>query len=337
MPWKSTRDPYKIWLSEIILQQTRVQQGMPYYSAFIENYPTVNDLANAPIDDVLKLWQGLGYYSRGRNLHATAVNIVENYNGHFPETPKDLAKLKGVGPYTAAAIASFAFDFPAVAIDGNVTRVITRYFGITSPIDISETKKKVEEIADQLLGESQSSIFNQALIDFGAIHCTPKNPLCESCPFNKDCIAYKSDLINEIPFKSKKIKVKTRPIHYIVLQSNDLLAMKKRTEKDIWQGLYDFIEFPTDQGVITNNDIQQYLIDHHDIKTSSKDIVTSTIYKHQLSHQKLLVTFYRINLVDHSSFENDNIAWLTSKNVKDVGKPILIDKYLRDIGFIEAE
>ncbi len=244
MPWKGETDPYKIWLSEIILQQTRVEQGLPYYERFVQNYPTVTDLADAPADEVMRLWQGLGYYSRARNLQNAAQMIRDEFQGVFPVKYNDIRALKGVGDYTAAAIASFAYNLPFAVVDGNVYRVLARIFGVFTPIDTSKGKKEFAILAQNLLDKNQSALYNQAIIDFGATHCTPQNPKCGECPFQKNCKAYEinaktnCDSIKILPVKSKKLVIKHRFFHYFYFGENQKIWIQKRTEKDIWQELW---------------------------------------------------------------------------------------------------
>ena len=225
MPWKGIKNPYFIWLSEVILQQTRVEQGLPYYLKFIKKYPTINSLAKAPEDEILKLWEGLGYYSRARNLHAAAKEIVVNYNGIFPTTYEEILKLKGVGEYTASAIASFAYDLPRAVIDGNVYRVLTRFFGIHTPVDTSKGKKKIRLLADCLLETQKPALYNQAIMDFGAIQCTPKTPECSVCTLKNACTGYGLKKVNTYPVKSKKIKKRKRHFYYLVLKQGSKLLL----------------------------------------------------------------------------------------------------------------
>lgn len=240
MPWKGERDPYKIWLSEVILQQTRVEQGLPYYEKFVAAYPTVTELADAPEDELFKLWEGLGYYSRARNLHHTAKYIAGECQGRFPDTYDAIRALKGVGDYTAAAIASFAYDLPYAVLDGNVYRVLARFFGITAPTDTPSAKKEFTLLANALLDPSQPGIFNQAMMDFGATHCTPKQAACGTCPMQSQCVAFQSGKVNELPVKSKVLAKKERFFCYIVPNAGADTYVRKRTEKDIWRGLFEF-------------------------------------------------------------------------------------------------
>ncbi len=239
LPWKAEKDPYKIWLSEIILQQTRAEQGLPYYLAFTRAYPTVSDLAVAKDEDVFRLWQGLGYYNRCKNMLATARLITARPNGNFPQTYDTILALKGIGPYTAAAIASFAYGLPHAVVDGNVYRVLARYFGIETPIDGTEGKKQFSDLAQDLLYQADSAAYNQAIMDLGATVCTPKAPACASCPLNKKCTAYHLGLVGLLPVKAKKTAVKTRYFHYVLLTKENRMLIRKRTEDDIWQNLYE--------------------------------------------------------------------------------------------------
>ena len=245
MPWKGEKNPYFIWLSEIILQQTRVEQGLPYFLNFKQKYPTVKHLADAPEDEVMKLWQGLGYYSRARNLHETAKNIQANYNGSFPSAFDGLKKLKGVGDYTAAAIASFAFGEKKAVVDGNVIRVLARVFGIDLAADTTEGKKKFAVLAQQLIDEKAPGPYNQAIMDFGAVVCSPQNPLCDACPFQKFCIAYQQNQIEELPLKKKKTKIQERYFNYLVIKNKKEIFIRKRTDSDIWKNLYELPMFET--------------------------------------------------------------------------------------------
>ena len=229
MPWKSEKNPYLVWLSEIILQQTRVEQGLPYFIRFKEKYPTIQQLANAPEDELMKLWEGLGYYSRARNLHFSAKYITKDLKGGFPTTYKEILKLKGVGPYTASAVASFAFGLPHAVVDGNVYRVLSRVFGIDTAIDTSLGKKKIDALAHEHLDKQIPGKYNQAILDFGATQCSPKLPSCEDCPLKNQCYAFTNDQVGLYPVKSKKIKRKTRFFNYLVLNNEDTVIIKKRT------------------------------------------------------------------------------------------------------------
>ncbi len=239
LPWKEEQDPYKIWLSEIILQQTRAEQGLPYYLNFINSYPTIKKLAKAKDEDVFRLWQGLGYYNRCRNMLATARYIAAELDGKFPDNYDDIVSLKGIGPYTAAAIASFGYGLPHAVVDGNVYRVLARYYGIDTPIDSTGGKKEFALLADNLLDKNDSAGYNQAIMDLGATVCKPAAPLCQNCPLQKKCFAFAQGLIKDLPVKSKKLKIKTRYFHYVLFINNSRLWIHKRTAKDIWQNLYE--------------------------------------------------------------------------------------------------
>ena len=237
LPWRDTKDPYAIWLSEIILQQTRVGQGMDYWRRFIEKWPTVELLAAATEDEVLRMWQGLGYYSRARNLHVAAHQIVSL--GHFPETYDQIRALKGVGDYTAAAIASFAFGCPKAAVDGNVYRVLSRVFGVDTPINSNEGKRMFASLAQSLLPSRQAADFNQALMDFGSIQCTPKTPRCSECPMQEFCVAHRENRVGELPVKLRKMKVRERRMTYFYVRCQGFTAIHQRSGRDIWQGLWE--------------------------------------------------------------------------------------------------
>ncbi len=277
LPWRHTKNPYLIWLSEIILQQTQVVQGLSYYLNFSSKYPSIKNLAKAPEDEVLKLWQGLGYYSRARNLHKTAKIIAKDYKGIFPNNYEEIRALPGIGDYTAAAIASFAFDLCYPVLDGNVARVISRMFGVVLPIDTLAGKAELMKILNKQIDKKNPAEFNQAIMEFGAIHCKPRQPLCETCPFQKNCYAYRHDVIETLPVKKNKTAVKPRRLDYLVCIETNYIWIKKRTHRDIWQGLYDFPEAD---------------------ETFRKDVLHAfqPIWscEHQLSHQKLSISFWKI-------------------------------------------
>ena len=257
MPWKGEKDPYKIWLSEIILQQTRVEQGLNYYNNFIKTFPDIHKLAKAADEKVFKLWEGLGYYSRCRNLLVTARYISKELNGKFPDNYEDIRKLKGVGPYTAAAISSFAFNLPYAVVDGNVFRVLARIYGITIPIDSTDGKKYFATLAENLLDKKQPGYYNQAIMDFGAVICKPVTPLCLNCGFKKFCSAFINNKINELPVKEKKISIKKRWFYYLVLEYKNEIAVRQRIEKDIWQDLYEFPLIEADKEMDKKNILKQ--------------------------------------------------------------------------------
>ncbi len=247
LPWRNTKNPYKIWLSEIILQQTRVDQGMNYYLKFIRNYPTIFDLANANEQDILNDWQGLGYYSRARNLHFTAKYISTELNGIFPNQFTEIIKLKGIGEYTASAIASFSFDLPYAVLDGNVYRVLSRVFDISTPIDSTEGKKEFQNLANELIDRENPAEYNQSIMEFGAMLCTPANPNCETCPLSSKCLSFANNTIKDRPLKEKKTKVRNRYFNFAIFKDNDQILIEKRIAKDIWQHLYQFPLFETEK------------------------------------------------------------------------------------------
>ncbi|MEO6914797.1 MAG: A/G-specific adenine glycosylase [Chitinophagaceae bacterium] len=240
MPWKGEKNAYRIWLSEIILQQTRVEQGLAYYNRFIEAFPDIDALAAAPEEKVFKLWEGLGYYSRCKNLIATARYISFELNGSFPDSYENIAALKGIGPYTAAAIASFAFGLPHAVVDGNVLRVISRYFGISTPVQTSQGRKLFNLLAESLLDKKNPAAYNQSLMDFGATICKPRQPLCQTCIQQEDCEAFKQNFVNDLPVKGKKIEKKKRWLYYLLLKSGDHVFLRKRKGGDIWENLFEF-------------------------------------------------------------------------------------------------
>jgi A/G-specific adenine glycosylase len=284
MPWKGEKDPYKIWLSEIILQQTRVEQGLSYYQSFITNFPTVHDLAKAPDEKVFKLWEGLGYYSRCKNLIASAKFIVNDLNGKFPDTFETIVALKGVGPYTASAIASFAFNQPYAVVDGNVQRVLSRYFGISTPVDTSAGKKLYQHLAESLLDINVAGLYNQAIMDFGAIICKPQNPLCTQCPQQDDCEAYKKGTIKDLPVKEKKLIKRHRWFYYFMVETSDSVYIRKRTEKDIWQNLHEFILHETGETTpYPHFSFLKNLFGNQSFVITSR----SKVYVQQLTHQTI--------------------------------------------------
>lgn len=297
LPWRNTKDPYKIWLSEIILQQTRVSQGMEYYHRFVENFPTIVDLANAEEDQILKLWQGLGYYSRARNLHATAKQIVNEHNSKFPANFEAIKNLKGIGDYTAAAISSFAFNLPHAAVDGNVYRVLSRIFGIVTPIDSTSGKKEFAKIADELLIKKNAATYNQAMMEFGALQCVPKNPNCTQCVVSQQCIAFKNKTVDELPIKTKKLKQRVRYFYYFVVEDEQQnIFIAQRTGKDIWQHLYEFPLVETEKELKTED-----IFSHENflkiVSNDAKNAVVTSVsrqYKHILSHQIIYAQFIHL-------------------------------------------
>jgi A/G-specific adenine glycosylase len=334
LPWKAIKNPYFIWLSEIILQQTRVQQGLPYYHKFTEKYPTIIDLANAPEDDVFKLWEGLGYYSRARNLHFAAQTVATTHQGIFPTSYADIRALKGVGEYTAAAIASFAYGLPYAVVDGNVYRVLARFFGISTPIDSTAGKKEFRLLADELLARNQPALYNQAIMDFGATYCTPKTPNCTNCLHQKHCVAFQTNQVANLPVKSKKIKKKDRYFYYLVLNKGKEVYVQKRTGKDIWASLYEFplIELKKQvEGLF----LMEALEESPEWKTlfDNQSAVVKLIspkYKQTLSHQKISALFLEIEIKPSFFSENNNLIAIERKKIKNFAFPKIIGNYLED-------
>lgn len=358
LPWRETRDPYAIWLSEIILQQTRIAQGWEYWERFMAQYPTVQDLAAAHEDEVLKLWQGLGYYSRARNLHTAAKQIVAL--GHFPDTLEGIKQLKGVGDYTAAAIGSFAFDIPAAVVDGNVYRVLARYFGIDTPINSTQGKKEFAALAQSLLPSSKASDFqsslslvaayNQAMMDFGAIQCTPQSPKCLLCPLAETCEAMRTNRVAELPVKQKTMKVKTRHLSYIYIRCKGETAIHRRGEGDIWQGLWepfnasDIAEAcaspSSAQASLSSTKFSTSLTNLSSFKSElAADLHLSNVdalqllaqdVKHVLTHRILLADFYLLETEARPQLPDDYI-WIKEEEIEDYGIPRLIELLLEKI------
>jgi A/G-specific adenine glycosylase len=318
LPWRSTTNPYFIWLSEVILQQTRVDQGLNYYLRFTETFPTITDLANAEEDQVLKLWQGLGYYSRARNLHSTAKIIQENYHGEFPNNYSEIIALKGIGPYTAAAIASFAFNLPHAVVDGNVYRVLSRHFGIDTPIDSTEGKKIFQTLADELIPKDQPALFNQAIMEFGAIYCTPNNPPCENCIFLDTCASGRYGLATKRPVKASKTKVRNRYLHYFHLVSDDEIAVRKRGSNDVWEGLYEFPVIETEAPDLNPDQLPSWINDINEVTFSAK---------HILSHQRIHACFYRISTLKQERFSDQDLQWVDHDTFESLPIHRLMHKY----------
>jgi A/G-specific adenine glycosylase len=334
LPWRHTRDPYQIWLSEVILQQTRVQQGLPYFLRFLAQYPTVQDLAAAEEQEVLRLWQGLGYYSRARNMHATAKMIVETYGGQFPDHFQALQQLKGVGEYTAAAIATFAFQEKVAVVDGNVFRVLARVFGIEADIMSGKGKKVFRQLASSLVPERDADQYNQAIMEFGALHCKPANPDCMFCVFSQECMARLTSRQGVLPVKTRKVQVKNRYFHYFVILYNDKLALKQRVRGDIWQGLYDFPSFETTTPMGYQELKGLFATELADLPVPQH---ISEDFTHQLTHQKIFARFYHLPVQETSAVEKISKHFVFTlhdfKEVETLPKPILIHKYLGDFVF----
>lgn len=325
MPWKGEADPYKIWLSEIILQQTRVQQGWAYYERFVAAFPTVYDLAAAEDDRVMKLWEGLGYYARARNLLHSARYIVDTLHGQLPRTADAWRQLKGVGPYTAAAIASFAFNEPVAVIDGNVTRILSRFFGIHQPVDTPQGQRQIAALARQLLPEGNARTYNQAIMDFGALVCTPKTPKCAVCPLQEACAAQREKLVGLLPVKVKKLQRKTRYFHYIVFHHEGRLYLQKRDGNDIWRGLYEFPLIETGKGE-TLSSLRQ--LPEWKVKTmNASPHRISGPYAQQLTHQNIVATFYAFSMQPPQEVP---LIAATPSEITTFAFPKIIDFYLKD-------
>ena len=331
MPWRLTSDPYRIWLSEIILQQTRVAQGLPYYERFVSSFPTVQDLAAASQEEVLKLWQGLGYYSRGRNLHATAQYIANELDGMFPASYKELLKLKGVGDYTASAIASISFNEATAVVDGNVYRVLSRIFGIETPINSTSGQKEFKALAQELLDPKQPATFNQAIMEFGAIQCKPKSPSCLECIFQERCVAFRTNTIVKLPVKINKVKIKKRYLNYLVFLSEDnQTILNQRTGKGIWQGLYEFpvVELDKEEahtmGYAKDSFRESVLVKE---KLAPYELLSLEQYNqspivHKLSHQHLYTTFWIVRVTDLGKNA------MPLPDIKTLPVPILISRFI---------
>lgn len=330
MPWKGLRDPYLIWLSEIILQQTRVEQGWGYFERFRDRFPTVMDLAAASEDEVLKLWEGLGYYSRARNLHASAQWVAANYGNGFPNTYETILALKGVGPYTAAAIASFAYDLPHAVLDGNVFRVLARYTNGDLPIDSTAGKRYFAELAQQALDVTQPARYNQAIMDFGATICSPGQPDCGRCPLQEHCQALAAGTITTRPVKEKRTKKRHRYLHYLVIEGPDGIILHRRTAKDIWQHLYEFVGIETTGLDVKWEDLIQETNWPHWL--SSKKLLLqqrSKPFRQTLSHQYVNATFWEIRSTEPVAVP-EGYQKVAAENIRSFAFPKLIDWYLND-------
>ncbi|MFY0675027.1 MAG: A/G-specific adenine glycosylase [Bacteroidia bacterium] len=323
LPWRETKDPYKVWLSEIILQQTRVNQGLPYYLKFVNNYPNVRSLASANEQQVLNDWQGLGYYSRARNLHAAAKQVVNEFNGQFPSTYEDIITLKGVGEYTAAAISSIAFNEPRAVLDGNVFRVLARVFNMHEDIAASASRKIFQAKADEFLDKANPAQFNQAIMDFGALQCTPKSPACITCPLNMLCEGLEKGKVNQLPVKTKKVKRRTRYFHFFREEGKTTIYLRTRSLKDIWQGLMELPLIESEDQELSKQECSTLLsVDEKPELEFSK--------LHKLSHQDIHARFYKVKgrLKLTGEYEEIDSESLGQKPV-----PRLIEEYFQAIGF----
>jgi A/G-specific adenine glycosylase len=326
MPWKGEPDPYRVWLSEIILQQTRVEQGWAYYEKFIKNYPDILALASAPEAEIYKLWEGLGYYSRCKNLIHTARFIANELQGNFPPSYHEIVKLKGIGPYTAAAIASFAFNENRAVVDGNVQRVLSRYFGITTPVDTPDGKKLFNDIAQALIDADQPAIYNQAIMDFGATICKPRNPLCEVCIQSPECEAYNHRFVNQVPVKQKSLKRKSRWLYYFIIEEGDHVYIRKREKKDIWQNLHEFVLYET---AAEENDLIKPFLNKLLQHQSYTIVRISEVLKQQLTHQEISGRFIVVSLQSKCDLPG-NYTLVRRSNLNEYAFPKFINKYLEN-------
>ena len=329
LPWRETQNPYFIWLSEIIMQQTQIKQGLPYYEDFVANFPSVFDLAKAQENDVLKLWQGLGYYSRARNLHYSAKYIVNELNGEFPQTYKGLLKLKGVGDYTASAIASICYNEPTAVVDGNVYRVLSRYFGIDTPINSSQGIKAFKTLAQTLLPKKNIGDYNQAIMEFGATQCKPQSPNCEVCPLNMKCVALQLNKILELPVKINKIKISKKHFNFLVFASNDnKTILEQRTGKGIWHNLYQFPLIETNESLIEaafnkNKDVVSFL----NGTKYNFSLYNDNQIIHKLSHQHLYTKFWILRA------EELPRKGIDISKIKSYPVPVLIGRFIDEFNF----
>lgn len=329
LPWRNAPSPYQVWISEIILQQTRVNQGYDYYMRFVEKWPTIADLAQATEEEVLKMWQGLGYYSRARNLHLCAKQIVEQHDGHFPTDINTLKKLQGIGNYTAAAIASIAFNQPYAVVDGNVYRVLSRLFDIDIPININEGQRTFTELAETMLNREQPGLHNQAMMEFGALHCVPKNPDCHNCVLYAHCLATAHGTVAQRPVKLDKVKVSTRYFNYLVIRVNQAIYLHKRSNSDIWKNLYDFPLIESKEKInieqIIKSEEFAQIIGNLDFTINN----ISPTFTHKLTHQTIVANFIEIKLSEElHDIETKNIFLACEKDVAKYPIPRLIDLYL---------
>jgi len=323
LPWRHTRDPYVIWLSEIILQQTRVQQGLPYFRRFLEAYPTVGDFAQAPEEEILRHWQGLGYYSRARNMLKTARMVMADFQGVFPSDYASLIQLPGIGAYTASAVASFAAGEHKAVVDGNVYRVLSRFFGIETPINGPSGIKTFQQLAQQMLPSGQSALHNQAIMEFGALQCRPQNPDCGNCPIRLSCYALNNKKVSLLPVKLKAAKSRNRYFHYFIIRQGEGVWMQQRKGGDIWENLYEFpvIEHtePSGEGELFDSELVQTRFG-----PKAEIVYSSSVIKHVLSHQKIYARFYEVRNVDLSVFKNQTLDYVLIKDLDKLAKSKLM-------------
>lgn len=329
LPWRGDTNPYHIWVSEVILQQTRVAQGITYYYRFLEHFPTIEALAAAPLDELMKVWQGLGYYTRARNLQAGAQQVMEQYGGRLPSTYAELLKIKGLGPYSAAAVASFAFGEAVPAIDGNVYRILSRVFGIFTPIDSTMGRKEFFALASELIDRQRPALFNQAMIDFGAMVCTFRHPLCVDCPMAERCYAYRNNMVQQMPTKGHKVRVRERFFYYLMLRRGDSTFVRRREGRDIWHSLYEFplIEMPKQVSISELKAISQWtnlLGDNAQVDVLS----VSEPIKHQLTHITLYATFIIAELRSIPYSLRHDYRCVSIDSLSDFSVPRVIDAYM---------
>ncbi len=331
LPWKSSKDPYKIWLSEVILQQTRVKQGLPYYLRFVERYPTVQQLADSDDQEVFKLWEGLGYYNRARNMLTTARVIAHEHHGRFPNTYAGLLKLKGIGPYTAAAVGSFAFGLPTAVVDGNVYRVLSRLFDLDTPIDTQKGKSVFQDLAQKLLDPKQPGAHNQAIMDLGATVCTPKSPNCQQCPFQENCLAYASNSIAQRPVKEKRKKKRDRYFQYLFLWHEEHTWIHQRTRKDIWQDLYEFPLWETDTAIEQGDQVLSAFTWLNELdRKNLTEIGRSKLFRQTLSHQIIHSTFWIWELAGTAPSIPPNYLYVARSELKAYPWPRLFNWFFED-------
>ncbi|QPH37819.1 A/G-specific adenine glycosylase [Pedobacter endophyticus] len=328
LPWRHTQDAYTIWLSEVILQQTRVEQGLPYFNKFLAHFPTVSDFASATETVVLKLWQGLGYYSRGRNMHATAKFVVEHHRGIFPNVHDELIKLKGIGEYTAAAISSFSAGEPRAVVDGNVFRVLARYFGVETPINSTAGKKEFFSLANDLLDKNDPALYNQAIMEFGAMQCKPKSPNCGICPLQMGCHAFNNNLVGHLPVKIKKAQPRHRFLSYFVCKHDDNILMRERQAGDIWQHLYDFPSIETTE--LPNLLDARFITHVKQVFGPDAEFDLLSVKKHLLTHQIIHVHFFGLKNYIFNFNKQKTLKWVSLSNLDELPQPKVIHDFLQN-------
>lgn len=331
LPWRDTKDPYLIWVSEIIMQQTRVEQGLDYYLRFVKKFPNVKSLSDATEDQVLKLWQGLGYYSRARNMMFASQQITEQFQGVFPSKHDDIIKLKGIGTYTAAAISSFSFDLPYAVVDGNVFRVLARYYGIDTPINTGKGQKEFSKLAQEILNPKLAATHNQAIMEFGALLCKPKNPKCTDCPLSTSCIALANNTVAELPKKEKKLKVKNKYLHFFLITDGQKVLIEKRDYSSIWKGLYQLPLIETENAEVVDVVLKKAVADSI-LKGQSFHLVNVQDINHKLTHRNLHIRFYEIQL---KKLPTNKFLQIELKQLDDFAYPRPIENYLH--AFLEKQ